>query len=365
MTQYLLMLASAFLIAVVATPLIRRLAIRIGLVDMPAARKVHTEPMPLLGGLAIYVAFLVTLLLFGDRGHVRQVVGIFVGATICALMGLWDDRRDLSALFKLGGQILASVILMLSGVRVQLGPYPVLNVPITLFWTVGITNALNLLDNMDGLCGGIAAIAAAFFLLLAAMNGQYLVGALAASLLGACIGFLVYNAKPASIFMGDVGTLFLGFMLAAVGIKLRFPGQPLSFTWIIPIMVLGVPIFDTSLVFFSRLRRGCNPLTTPGKDHVSHRLVAEGFTQREAVFILYLAACGLGIMAMYLTQAGETEAFVVSGLVLLFAAWEFIRFEVQREVQRPEGQIPADRQDGPDGRPASHQHSTESIDKRR
>ena len=156
--------------------------------------------------------------------------------------------------------------------RISVFPWLWLNIAATLVWVVGITNAMNLLDNMDGLSGGIAAIAALFFLLFAAMSKQYLVGALAAALVGACVGFLFYNLNPASIFMGDTGSLFLGFTLAAVGIKLRFPDNSAFVTWMVPVLVLAVPIFDTTLVIISRLRRGLNPLTTPGKDHLSHRL---------------------------------------------------------------------------------------------
>lgn len=326
MSQFLLIAISAFALAVGTTPLVRWLAVKVGVVDKPNARKIHSRPIPLLGGIAIYLAFLVALIILGDRFYVRQVVGILLGASICSLLGLIDDRRSLSALVKLGGQLVAAVVLVLSGVQVQSTPWPVVNILITVFWVVGITNAMNLLDNMDGLSAGIAAVSSAFFLLLAALSGQYLVGALAAALLGACIGFLVYNSHPASIFMGDTGALFIGFMLAAVGIKLKF--QNVTFvTWMIPVLVLGLPIFDTTLVFISRLRRHLNPLTTPGKDHTSHRLVRQGFTNREAVLMLYLVGCGLGMVATYLTQSGVLEGYLVGAAVLVLAIYTIIRFE--------------------------------------
>jgi UDP-GlcNAc:undecaprenyl-phosphate GlcNAc-1-phosphate transferase len=185
-----------------------------------------------------------------------------------------------------------------------------------MIWVVGITNAMNLLDNMDGLSGGIAMIAAVFFTLLAALSDQYMVGALAAALAGGCAGFLVYNWNPAHIFMGDTGSLFLGFLLAAVGIKLRFPSNSDTITWMIPVLVMGVPVFDTTLVFLSRLRRGKNPLTTPGKDHVSHRLALLTGSRREAVLLCYLLAGALGLAAIFITQADVMEATVV-GLALL------------------------------------------------
>jgi len=300
--RYLLMALSAFALAVGVTPLVRKLAVRIGIVDQPSARKIHSKAIPLLGGAALYLAFIITLVILGDRAYVRQTIGILLGATICSFMGLWDDHRGLSAFIKLIGQLIAAAILVVSGVQVQVLPFFALNVAVTLLWVVGITNAFNLLDNMDGLSGGVGAVASAFFLLLAAMSGQYLVGALAAALLGACLGFLVYNVNPASIFMGDV-------------------------TWMIPVIVLGLPIFDTTLVVISRLRRGVNPLTTPGKDHVSHRLVSMGFTQREAVLILYLVCCILGVVAMYLTQATVIEGYVVGGATVLAGLYFLWRLE--------------------------------------
>ncbi len=334
MAKYLLIAVSAFALAAVGTPLARRLAPQLGMVDRPAARKIHASPMPLMGGVAIYLAFLLALVALGDRFYVREVISILLGASLCSFMGLWDDRSGLSALARLAGQTVAAGILIASGVRVQLFPYPAVNLGLTLLWVLTITNAMNLLDNMDGLSGGVAAIAAAFFLLLAAMSGQYLVGALAAALLGASIGFLLYNVNPASIFMGDSGSLFLGFMLAAVGIKLRFPANVTFVTWMIPVMVLGLPIFDTTLVSLSRLRQGLNPLTTPGKDHVSHRLVTLGLSRREAVLVLYLVCAALGVLAMYLTQATVSEGYVVGAVVLLVGIYALVRME-QVYVERP------------------------------
>jgi UDP-GlcNAc:undecaprenyl-phosphate/decaprenyl-phosphate GlcNAc-1-phosphate transferase len=228
---------------------------------------------------------------------------------------------------KLGGQFVAALILVVSGVQVVVFRYQALDILVTLLWAVGITNALNLLDNMDGLSGGVSAIASAFFLLLAAMSGQYLVGILAAALLGACIGFLIYNVNPASIFMGDTGSLFLGFMMASVGIKLRFPDNVTFVTWMVPLLVLGLPVFDTTLVFISRLRRGKNPLTTAGKDHVSHRLVRMGLSQREAVLVLYLVGGACGVLGMYLTQASVLEGYAVGGGVMLLALYGLWRLE--------------------------------------
>jgi UDP-GlcNAc:undecaprenyl-phosphate GlcNAc-1-phosphate transferase len=260
-------------------------------------------------------------------------VGILLGASLVSFLGIWDDRHSLRPLFKLLGQLVAALILIYSGVQVNIFPFQWLNVAVSVLWVVGITNALNLLDNMDGLSGGVAAIASAFLLLLAAMSGQYLVGSLAAALLGACLGFLYYNFNPAtifapaSIFLGDSGSLFLGFVLAAVGIKLRFPTNSFLITWMIPIVVLWLPIFDTALVVISRLRRGLNPLTSPGRDHVSHRLVARGFSRREAVLTLYLVCGVLGVLAIFISQAGALEAYLVGGGMLAISILALWRLE--------------------------------------
>jgi UDP-GlcNAc:undecaprenyl-phosphate GlcNAc-1-phosphate transferase len=322
MITYLLIVFSALVVAAGATPVARRVAGQFGFIDQPAPRKVHLAPMPRMGGVAIYLAFIAALLLFGRQFYVRQLVGIFLGATLVSGIGLWDDRHNLGARTKLAGQLVGAAILITSGVQVQMFGVPGLDVLLTAVWVAGITNAMNFLDNMDGLSGGLAAIAAAHFLLLAAMSGQYLVGILAAGLLGACLGFLIYNVNPASIFLGDSGALFLGFMLAAVGIKLRFPSNVTFVTWMVPV-----------LVCISRLRRGLNPLSTPGKDHTSHRLVGLGFTPREAVLVLYLVAGACGLVAIFVTQASIVEGYVVGGLAALAGLAALIWLETDRRTR--------------------------------
>ncbi|MGQ9927902.1 MAG: MraY family glycosyltransferase [Chloroflexaceae bacterium] len=314
MIQIALIALVALTFSMVATPLMRRVALRAGVVSVPRTRDLHIAPVPLLGGAAIYAAFVAALLLFGDRFYIRELVGILLGATLISLFGFADDRWGLGALAKLGGQALAGAVLVLGGTQVQLFPQPWLNWALTIVWVIGITNALNFLDNMDGLSGGVATIAAAFFLLLAAMNTprQVLVGAMAAALIGACVGFLRYNLNPATIFMGDTGSLFIGFVLAALAIKLRFLGNTFLVTWMVPVCVLALPIFDTALVVVGRLRRGVNPFTTAGKDHLSHRLHALGLTRREAVLTCYLLAGACGLVGVYLTQARPLEAYIVA-----------------------------------------------------
>ena len=326
MINYILIFFSALIIVIVSTPFAKRAALRLGFIDHPSERRVHTSPLPRLGGVAIYLGCIFALLL-SDRFYMSQLVSIMISATIVSFLGIWDDFKTLKPLIKLGGQTLAGLILIYSGIKINFLPYESLNVIATLLWVITITNALNLLDNMDGLSGGVATIACIFYFLISVMTGQYLVASLAAALIGACLGFLYYNFNPASIFMGDSGSLFIGFLLATIGIKLRFPSNVAFVTWMVPVVVLGLPLFDTTLVVISRLRRGLNPLTTPGKDHVSHRLVKMGATQREAVLILYLVCCCFGLTAMFLMHASIFEGYLIGALLFIMALYAIWRLE--------------------------------------
>jgi UDP-GlcNAc:undecaprenyl-phosphate GlcNAc-1-phosphate transferase len=334
-STYLLVFAGAIVLAIGATPLARWLGPRLGVMDAPEERKVHRHPVPRLGGIAIYLVVLAVAVLLGERYNFAQFGTILIGATGVSFMGLVDDRWGLRPLVKLVGQILAALLLYFNGIYVGTFGQPFLDGVATVVWVVVITNALNLLDNMDGLAGGVAAIASAHFALMCFFSGQYLVGALSIAVLGACLGFLVYNLSPANIFMGDSGALFLGYVLAAIGIKLRFPDNVTFVTWMIPVLVMGLPVFDTTLVIVSRLRRRRNPLTTPGKDHVSHRLVAAGMTQREAVLTLYVVSFALGLLAVGVTQASILEGYLVGGAVALaglYGLWRIERPPFHRRV---------------------------------
>lgn len=331
MAIYMLIFFAALGVAYAGTPLAQRVAVASGFVKQPGARHIHTSPIPLLGGAAIYVGFVAALLVFNSnaRAELQQLAGILIGGTIVALFGLWDDRHSLKAVIKLIGQFLAASVIIWSGIRVEFLHQPVLNTIATFAWLVGISNAVNFLDNMDGLAGGTAAIACAFFFLLASSNSQVLVASMSAALFGACLGFLRYNFNQAKIFMGDTGALFLGMVLAAVAIKLRFENQDIV-TWMIPVMVLGLPLFDTTLVTISRLRRGVNPFTTAGKDHTSHRLVDRGFSRSEAVLVLYLVCCAFGMASLFLLKATVFEGYVTGAVVAAICLYALWRLELRR-----------------------------------
>jgi UDP-GlcNAc:undecaprenyl-phosphate/decaprenyl-phosphate GlcNAc-1-phosphate transferase len=312
-------------ITAVSIPWVRRLAINLGFVDAPAQRKLHSTPIPLMGGVAIFGGAMVALLLFSN-GLARSVTGVGLALSLVALVGLIDDRRSLPAWAKLGGQFVAFLILVYFGIHVRLPLPDLVNYALTFLWVAGISNAINFLDNMDGLSAGVSAVAASFMLLLGLQNNQYLVSALAAAVLGSCLGFLRYNFKPAQIFMGDAGSLFLGFSLAILGLQLRFPANSNFVTWMVPVFILGLPIFDTTLVVISRLRRGVSP-NTAGKDHTSHRLVNKGYGQREAVLILYLVTGAFGMVGLFITEATVTQGYVMAGVTAVLALWAIYRLD--------------------------------------
>jgi UDP-GlcNAc:undecaprenyl-phosphate/decaprenyl-phosphate GlcNAc-1-phosphate transferase len=344
MLTTLLAVTVALVASLALTLPVRRLALQVGLVDQPAPRKIHLAPVPLLGGLAIYCGVVLALLV-SLHGHMEsQTLAILAGATLLGMVGLLDDRGLLHHQVKLFIAMPASaVILLLSGIRADvftpLVPRygPALDVVLTLFWVVGITAAFSILDHMDGLCTGVAAVAAAYFTLFAVLNGQTAVRVLAASTLGAAIGFLWWNFNPAKIFMGDAGAMFLGFLMATLGLKLRFNGLPRSTAWIIPVLILIVPVFDTLLVSVSRSRRGLLPFATPGKDHTAHRLSNLGMGQRGAVIAMYALGFVGGGLALAVTRLPEGVVWIVAGVVAIaalvgVAAFEAAPFEARRKL---------------------------------
>jgi len=339
----------AFAVALIAsmglTVPVRRLALRTGMVDHPGPRKVHVQPMPLLGGLAIYLGVLIALLVTMDGPALTQVIGIYAGATLVAVVGILDDRGLLHHQIKLFGAMpLAVVILLVSGIRAQVfanfwpgTPGILADTALTLVWGVGITASFSILDHMDGLCAGVAAMASLFFAIFALESGQLLVSTMAAAVLGASAGFLRWNFKPAKIFMGDGGAMFLGFLMAALSLKLRpvlVAGH--NAAWLIPIFILGATIFDTTLISISRSRRGFLPFTTPGKDHTAHRLSNLFKSQRIAVLLMYSLGAFFGVLALVISRlsAGPTYAVAaVAAAVVLVAVALLERAPYERQTR--------------------------------
>jgi UDP-GlcNAc:undecaprenyl-phosphate GlcNAc-1-phosphate transferase len=310
---------TSLMLAFALTPLVRQLALRIGLVDQPNARKVHREPMPLLGGLAILFSTVSGALFFSEERLTLSV--ILIPAVALALIGFLDDRGWLHHQLKLMVAMpLAALWLIFNGVHLNL--FVPLGLPlgnwvdygISFFWIVGLTAAFSILDHMDGLASGVAAIACAAFALIASLNAQPFVAILAAALGGSALGFLRWNFNPAKIFMGDGGAMFLGFLCASLGLLLKLPMLPVAMQWPVPILILAIPIFDTTLVTISRLRRKLLPFSSPGKDHTAHRL-ANKLGQRPAVLILYSGGLLGGLLAWW--SASLTVWFFYSILVTL------------------------------------------------
>ena len=304
---------------------VRHLALRYGMVDHPGPRKVHVKPIPLFGGIAIYLGFVLAILLTLHGAPQQQIVAILSGATLLAIAGFLDDGGLLHHQVKLFvGMPVAAVFLLASGIRAQLFSNfiggtagVVLDSCFTILWVVGITASFSILDHMDGLCAGIAAMAAAFFTLSAHLNGQTMVRTLGAAALGAALGFLRWNFNPAKIFMGDGGAMFLGFLMAALSLKIRPEAAQFPLTWIVPLLILGVPIFDTTLVSISRARRGLLPFTSPGKDHTAHRLTNLGFSHRGAVLTLYSLAAVLGTAALFVPRLSPGTVYILAGILIL------------------------------------------------
>jgi UDP-GlcNAc:undecaprenyl-phosphate GlcNAc-1-phosphate transferase len=305
LSDLFLLILVACTAALIGGPACIRLARRGRLLDLPgsAPHKTHDKPTPLAGGLLIALALAAAYLVLRPESS-RPLIGILGGAALVLVWGLLDDRRGLSPLAKLAGQTAAALVLVAAGVQVHITRMPALDVFLTLLWVVGLTNAFNFVDSMDGLALGLAAVASAFFMLVTIDSVQPELASLSAATFGAVAGTFFYNVTPARLFLGDAGSQLLGFLLAALGLAYT-PGQaglPQALTWFIPIMVLGVPIFDTTLVVVSRIRRHM-PIYHAGLDHTFHRLVAIGLDPFRAVVAMQLAAMLLALTAFAAMQA--------------------------------------------------------------
>ena len=319
---------------------------RVGMVDQPGPRKVHLQPIPLLGGLAMYGGVMLAIIFAFDGAARQQSAGIVTGATLVAAVGFLDDRGWLHHQIKLFvGMPLAACILLFSGIHAQAFELFVpgragylLDAVLTIFWVVAITASFSILDHMDGLCAGVAATASFFFAVLAFLNGQIVVSTLAAAIFGAAAGFLRWNFKPAKIFMGDGGAMFLGFLMATLGLKLRLSAGNHASALLAPVLILGVTIFDTTLVTISRSRRGLLPFATPGKDHAAHRLSNLGLGQRGAVLTLYLLGAVSGALAVLVCYVSTGAAVLLGAFIIvamLFAIAMLEKAPYERQAAKP------------------------------
>ena len=318
--QIVAALAAAMLISFIATPVVKSLAEKVGAVDVPKDnRRMHKHPIPRMGGLAIFLGFLLSTLVFVPLS--TPLRGMLVGSIIIVILGIIDDIHALPAMPKFIVQIVAALIAVLHGNVIEVlsnpnifsdNPYWVLGpwaIPISVIWIVAITNAVNLIDGLDGLAVGVATISSLTMLVIAMLVSDNLVALMMAALAGSCIGFSPYNHNPAKIFMGDTGSTFLGFVLATVSIQGLFKFYTII-SFAVPFLMLGLPLFDTCFAILRRISKGQNPMS-PDRSHVHHRLIDMGFNQKQAVAILYVISAILGLSAVVLTTSGALKAMVL------------------------------------------------------
>ncbi len=327
---YLVAFTLAFIITFLTTPLAKKIAFKVGAVAKPRARDMHSKPMPRMGGMAIVCGFMVTLFITIRYITVldwKQIIGLTVGAMMIFVLGFFDDIYELNAKLKLLVQLLAGTTVALSGITIQFISIPflpystlfldMLSIPITVIWIVGITNAVNLLDGLDGLAAGVSCIASICLMALSIHSGYPIAVLLTAILAGSCFGFLPYNFNPASIFMGDTGSTFLGFILAVTSILGLLKGYTIA-TIFVAVLILGLPVFDTAFAIIRRALSG-KPIMAPDRGHLHHRLLDRGYSHKQAVITLYGISGVFGLSAIALARHDFrfiVGVFVIMGFLL-------------------------------------------------
>lgn len=332
-------LLTAMVISYLATPLAILIAHKIGAIDVPKdERRVHKIPTPRLGGLAIYLAFVVATLLYVPLN--KEIIGLLISSCLMIVMGVIDDTHPLDSKTKLLVQIISAAIVVSFGVRIDFFSHPIaqgkflfldyLSVPITIFWIVGITNTVNLIDGLDGLAAGISAIAAVTLGIVSYLNGSSAYTILLACLAGGVFGFLPYNFNPAKIFMGDTGALFLGFALAIISIEGTVKGATI-FAVVIPVLALAIPILDTAFAIIRRKLAG-KPIMEADKGHLHHRLLSFGLNQKQTVFVLYLVSAVLGTSAIFISRVRIEIGLLVGAFDILLIMYGVHRLKILKAV---------------------------------
>lgn len=312
---------ASFITAFITTPFVKKIALRIKAVDKPDSRKIHKYSMPRMGGLSIIAGFIAGLLIL-KPGSVF-LPSVLLGALVIVFTGILDDKYNLSPFAKLVGQIIAAIIVVSSGLTIGKITLPfagpiylgLLDYPVTIFWIVGITNAINLIDGLDGLAAGVSTIALSSILVMAVLHNQTVVVMLCVIIIGSVLGFLPFNFYPAKIFMGDTGALFLGYMISIVSMLGLFKNIAL-FSFVIPVIILAIPIFDT---FFAIIRRIVNgqKITSPDKQHLHYRLLEMGFSHRATVLIIYGISMCFGVAAIIFSEGTLWTSLIIIVLTLL------------------------------------------------
>ncbi|WP_352419507.1 MraY family glycosyltransferase [Proteiniborus sp.] len=338
MTNYYVVFLIPIILSYLLTPLAKYTAKKIGAIDVPKDdRRVHKVPIPRLGGLAIYLASIISMLIFLPID--KTMVSIMIGGTIIVITGIIDDVKPMSARWKLFFQILSAAVLIMGDVKIEFFGNPfvkhgiinlgVFSIPVTIFWVVGITNTLNLIDGLDGLSAGVGAIAAVSLFFVAAGIDYFdtsMVMILCAIIAGSAFGFLPHNFNPAKIFMGDTGALFLGYMLSVVAME-GVMKSVATITIVVPILALGLPIFDTAFAIFRRLINK-RPIMEADKGHVHHRLLAKGLSQKQVVLILYMVSAVFGSTAILMAGLKPEYGTIATSIVLTLVLIGAVRFGV-------------------------------------
>lgn len=340
MTVYVWAFVIALIVTYICTPLVRTLAVKIGAIDAPDARKVHQVSIPRLGGLAIYIGYMVSLLY--SVKDISSVKGLLIGSVILVAVGIWDDVKQIGPKTKLLGQIVAALMLPIFDNAIHfisIGDHMLyleyLSIPLTVFWIVGFTNIVNLIDGLDGLAAGISLIACIAICIVTLQMGQVDLACITLALAGAACGFLRYNFNPAKIFMGDTGSMLLGYTMAAISV-MGSVKTAATVGLVVPVIVLGLPILDT---LFAIVRRRINgrPVFQPDKGHLHHRLLAMGLTQKQAVLLMYAITAVLGCVSIVAAKAKFTIGLLLVVLILCACVWTATRIGIiakDNEVDR-------------------------------
>lgn len=325
----------AFLVSYLTTPYAIKIAKKIGAIDIPKdSRRVHKVPTPRLGGIAIFFSFFLTLLIFNKFD--KKMMILIISSTIILISGVIDDTKGLSPKLKLLFQISAALIIAIFGIRIKyisnfisgdgyiyLG---MLSIPLTVFWIVGITNTVNLIDGLDGLAAGVSAISSATLLVIVYTQGDLMLSLILIALIGAIVGFLPYNFNSARIFMGDTGSLFLGFVLSVISMEATIKSAA-ALAVFIPIFTLGIPIFDTSFAILRRLKAR-KPIMQADKGHLHHRLLKKGLTQKQTVLILYFMSMILGMSAYFMSSTSRLVSIIVLILDFILVSYVLYIFQI-------------------------------------
>ncbi len=346
--KIVLAVAVAFVLAFATTPPVKSLAVKLGAIDVPKdARRIHKHPIPRMGGLAIFIGFIISVLLFAELD--RKLTGILLGCLIIVITGAIDDKKPMRWWVKLLLELVAAVVVVAFGVKIEVLFNPnifaengalllgYLSVPVTILWIIGITNAVNLIDGLDGLACGVSSISSLTMLVVALILSEGGIAIVLAALVGACLGFIPYNANPAKIFMGDTGALLLGFALATISVTAMFKFYAII-TFVVPLLALALPLFDTLFAIIRRLLKGQNPMK-PDRGHLHHRLIDMGLSQKQAVAVLYCLSAVLGLTAVVINTHGPMRiTLLVAELLLAIVMGFFIRSMIAHPANAPQAE---------------------------